>query len=107
MENINLRKLLMRIGISSNMNGFHYILEAVDIIEKQKIHTNMAHIYKMISKKYNNTCSGAERAIRYALGKAYRENNILRKIYLTIPNNSVFLYDLVFNFDVFLNTIKE
>ena len=28
MENKNIRKLLIKIGVSSNLKGFHYILEA-------------------------------------------------------------------------------
>ena len=107
MENKNIRKLLIKIGVSSNFKGFHYILEATNIIKKQKIHTSMTTIYEMIHKKYGGDYAGIERAIRHAIGKAYKQNNVLKKLYSKIPDNSVFLYDLVFNFDIFLDIIKE
>ncbi len=107
MENKNIRKLLIKIGISSNIKGFHYILEAIDIIKAQKMHTNMTTIYEIICKKYNNTSSGVERAVRHSISKAYKKTDILKKIYINVPDNSVFLYDLVFNFDIFADIVKE
>lgn len=107
MENINLRKLLIKIGISANVKGFHYILEAINILKEQKIHINITEIYKMISKKYDNTPSAIERAIRHAIDKSYNENDMLKKIYLVKPDNSVLLYDLIFNFDIFASIINQ
>ena len=106
MENIELRKLLMKIGIYSNIKGFHYILEAVNIIKNQGTHISMMNVYKMIHEKYNNTPSAIERAMRHAIGKAYNENDVLKNIYSNVPDNSAFLYDLVFNFDIFKKYTK-
>lgn len=101
MNDINLRKLLMKIGISANIQGFYFILEAINILGKQKIHTKTTFLYEMICKKYGKSASSVERAIRHAVTKAYKQNDILKQIYSTIPDNSVFLYDLTFNFDIF------
>ena len=108
MEDLDLRKLLMKIGISSNIQGFHYILEAVRILRKQNTHISMMKLYKIISTKFPaKSASSIERAIRHAIGKAYKKNNTFKKIYLSIPDNSAFLYDLVFNFDIFISIVKE
>ena len=107
MEDINLRMILIKIGISSNIKGFYYILDAVDIIRKQQIHTNMITVYEMISKKQDTTSSAIERGIRHAIKTAYKHSNILKSIYEIVPDNSSFMYDLAFNFDVFEKYIKE
>lgn len=101
MKNRKLRRILMKIGISANLQGNEYILQAVEIIKRQKIHTNMITIYEKLSNKNNKTSFQIERAIRYAITKAYKEHIGLKEIYDQIPNNSVFIYDLVFNLDVF------
>ena len=100
MQNIELRKLLLKIGISSNIQGYHYIIRAVEIIEKQKIHTNITTIYEIISKEFGTTSSRVERAIRHAIKKSYKSKCILNEIYGCIPDNSTLIYDLVFNFDI-------
>ena len=99
-KNIELRKVLIKIGISSNVKGFYYILDSVEIIKKQKIHTNVTTIYEMLSKKYGASPSSIERSIRHAIQQAYKSGEILKKIYNTSPDNSVLIYDLYFNFDI-------
>ena len=106
MKNIDLRKLLIKLGISSNLKGFHYIIESVNIIRNQKKHIRMTDVYKKVSKSYENTPNAVERAIRHAIDKSYKENNFIKKIYSFKPDNSAFLYDLALNFDIFLDIIK-
>ena len=101
MKDKELRELLIKIGISSNVKGFHYILDAVKILKKQQIHTKMITLYKLIGKKENNRPCAVERAIRYSISRAYEDGKILKQIYYKSPDNSVFLYDLIFNFDIF------
>lgn len=36
MENKELRELLLKLGFYSNLQGYHFILEAYNIITKQK-----------------------------------------------------------------------
>lgn len=100
-EDIRIRKILIKIGISSHLQGYHYILEAIKILKKQKIHTNMTTIYEMIYKKADATSKCAvERAIRHSIEQAYKKGKVINKIYGEIPDNIAFLYDLVFNIDV-------
>lgn len=101
-NNMELRKLLMNLGIHSNLEGYHFILAAIEILSKQKIHTNVTTIYQMIGKDMGKNPSTIERGIRHTIQKCWK-NGLLNKIYHRIPNNSAFLYDLYFNFDV----IKE
>lgn len=102
-----LRKFLLRIGISSNIQGYHYILDAINFISKQKIHTNITTVYEFICKKHETTPSAVERSIRHAIQQSYKKIPTLNLIYHVIPDNSVFLYDLVFNFDILLEFCEE
>ena len=105
---MKLNKILIKIGISADKLGFNYIIDAVNFLRKQKIHTNVTTIYEQLSKSKNvKSKFSVERAIRYAIEQAYKDNIILRKIYTTKPDNSAFLYDLVFNLDVFIDEIGE
>ena len=106
-SNFELRKALVGLGISSNMQAYHYILETINILKKQQIHTNITFIYDLLAKKYNTSKCSVERTIRYAIIKSCKEKDILKKIYGHTPENSVFLHDLYFNFDVIKKTIEE
>lgn len=100
MNNKKIRKFLLNIGISANLKAYFYILDSVDILSKQKIHTNVTTLYEIIGKKHNKNKCAVERAIRHSITQSYGKRNILKKIYGCVPDNSVFLYDLVFNFDI-------
>lgn len=98
------RKILLKMGITSNLKGYHYILEAINIIKKSKGEINLYEIYKEISKKKKKISPGAvERAIRYTINKCWKEKSLIINIYENKPNNAAFLYDLVYNFDIFEN----
>lgn len=101
MDDIELRKVLLKIGISSNTIGYQFILEAIKILKTQQIHTNIIDVYEMISIKTNSTRYYVERGIRNCIRSAYRRGNALSKIYNRQPVNGAFLYDIVFNFDIF------
>lgn len=102
-----LRKVLLQLGISSNNIGFNYIIQAVNIIQKQRIHTAMSTIYSELANSNNTTTYAAERAIRYAITKSYKKNKILQQIYNNKPDNASFLYDLAFNLDIFISVTKK
>lgn len=105
---MKLNKILMKLGISADKLGFNYIIDIVEILKENKEHTNITNIYKMLSKKENVASKfSVERAIRYSIKQAYKNSNILKKIYNVSPNNSAFLYDLAFNLDVFIDEIGE
>ena len=103
---MKLRKILLKIGISPNKQGYFYIIDTINILNKQGIHTRMMTLYKMVGKKYDKKPSQVERGIRYSIQQSYKNNKILKEIYGKCPDNSVLLYDLVFNFDLLEETIK-
>ena len=107
-QGFQLRLLLFKLGIYSNLQGYHYILKAVEILKKQKIHTKITTIYEMIYKKIENSTSpsAVERAIRHAITSSYKKNESFKKLYPKVPSNSEFLYDLIFNIDIFKKEYK-
>lgn len=107
-QGFQLRLLLFKLGIYSNLQGYHYILKAVEILKKQKIHTKITTIYEMIYKKTENSTSpsAVERAIRHAITSSYKKNESFKKLYPKAPSNSEFLYDLIFNIDIFKKEYK-
>lgn len=107
-QDFQLRLLLFKLGIYSNLQGYHYILKAVEILKKQKIHTKITTIYEMIYKKTENSISpsAVERAIRHAITSSYKKNENFKKLYPKAPSNSEFLYDLIFNIDIFKKGYK-
>lgn len=107
-QGFQLRLLLFKLGIYSNLQGYHYILKAVEILKKQKIHTKITTIYEMIYKKTENSTSpsAVERAIRHAITSSYKKNESFKKLYPKAPSNSEFLYDLIFNIDIFEKEYK-
>ena len=102
-----LRKLLMQIGISANLKGFNYIIEAIDLLRKQQIHTSLSTIYNYLAEKNYTFVCRVERDIRTAIGNSYRNSETMKRLYPKKPNNSQFLFDLAFNIDIFINEIKE
>lgn len=107
-QGFQLRLLLFKLGIYSNLQGYHYILKAVEILRKQKIHIKITTIYEMIYKKIENSTSpsAVERAIRHAITSSYKKNESFKKLYPKTPSNSEFLYDLIFNIDIFKKEYK-
>ena len=105
MKNYELRDFLIKIGISSNLQGFGFIQEAVEILQKQNSHINITTVYTIIAKKYERKWLYIERTIRTAIQKAYKTNDNLKKVYTKMPSNTGFLNDLAYNFDVLKNNI--
>lgn len=107
-EEFKIRQMLLKMEISANALGHHYIIEAIKILRKQRIHTNTATLYKMIEKRLHaKSATAVERAIRYSIQSSWIKNSILTKVYFKKPVTSAFLYDLVFNFDIFLKAAEE
>ena len=106
MNEKELRHLLIKVGISANIQGFHYIIKAYDIIKCNKLNINITKIYKMIADEYTTTAGAVERSIRFAVERSYQKSENIKKIYEIKPEVSVFLYDLVFNFDIFQEILE-
>lgn len=56
--------VLLKIGIPANLDGFNYVADAIEIMEKKN--TKMTIIYYEIGKKYETKGSNVERSIRHA-----------------------------------------
>ena len=61
-------------------------------------------IYKITEN--STSPSAVERAIRHAITSSYKKNESFKKLYPKVPSNSEFLYDLIFNIDIFKKECK-
>lgn len=57
--------VLLKIGIPANFDGFNYIADAIEIMEKDK-NTKITTMYDEIGKKYETKGNNVERSIRHA-----------------------------------------
>ena len=103
---MEIREILLKMGISANLKGYHYILEAVEIIRKQTEKNNILVIYQQVcEKRKSKSAQSVERAIRHSIEVSWNKQTMIRKIYSKKPVNSALLYDLVYNFDIFESQI--
>lgn len=103
--NYTTNKLLIKVGISPDLKGYHYLVEAINIAKEallnNKVNENFTILYTSIAKKFDTTSNGVERAMRHSIAKAFKANNsLLHEIFktLTTPSgnvtNSCFVYTL-------------
>ena len=59
--------VLIKIGIPANFSGFDYIKEAVKILDRDGIDVKWIGVYYEIGRKFHETGSMVEMAIRHAL----------------------------------------
>lgn len=60
--------VLFAIGIRANHRGFDYIVDAMEVIEKEGCTVSATKaLYPAIAKMHKTTVNGVERAIRYTL----------------------------------------
>lgn len=59
---------LLRLGITPDLKGFNYIIDMVDMIDKEG-DIKIVNGYAIVGKKYNAEGSRVERAIRHAISK--------------------------------------
>lgn len=105
-ENKNIRKVLLKLGITSNLYGYQCILTGTEVVAKGVI--KVTDVYKKVYKILNATSAGAvERNIRHAIEISWKKTDFLKKIYLGKPTPTVLLNDLVYNLDLFLEEIGE
>lgn len=73
-----LSNILLLIGISSNLQGYHYIKESVKltILHPESINSVTKIMYPTIAKQFATSVYGVERAIRHALTVAYNKKKI-------------------------------
>lgn len=105
-ENKDIRKVLLKLGITSNLYGYQCILTGTEVVAKGV--TKITEVYRRVYKILNATSAGAvERNIRHAIEISCKKTDYLQKIYGTKPTPSVLLNDLVYNLDLFLEEIGE
>lgn len=84
------KKLLLNVGISPNLDGYHYLTEAINtvkgMLKSGDVDCKFTVLYKDIGKKFNTTSARTERSMRHAIEKAFSSNNSLLK---TIFNSLV------------------
>lgn len=92
-------KILLLFGITPNLKGYHYIMEAVQLGMKDKDVFTMltSHLYYPVAKKYNTTPQKVERCVRHAIEKGWKKTSeenklaILSTTYQFVPNTSEFV----------------
>ena len=73
-------KKLRNLGVSANLYGYTYIKTALELISEDKTYWHRTTaLYQGIARKHSTTVSKVEKAIRYAVEKAYLEG-VLREI---------------------------
>ena len=100
-KDVQLSKLLKKLGIPVNLNGYNYIRYALLICcENPSIMVNITKtLYPAIAKKFNINYNQAERSIRYAIHYSWNNtsHDFIEKVFgFTIahekcPSNSKYL----------------
>lgn len=101
-----IKELFKKLGIAPNIRGYHYLLEAILFVYEKKIKYlfKSTDLYKDIAKKYNDTYTSVERAMRTAIESGYLKGdlNLYDKLFgYTIskikgkPTNTEFIFTLV------------
>lgn len=69
----------MDIGVDPSLNGYHYLVYAVQLVQRaldENDVRNMMEIYSEVAKKFKTTPSRAERCIRHAKEKVFNNPTI-------------------------------
>lgn len=73
----DINSILFMYGISSGINGYHYLRRAIEIALEDNTPAKLISkkIYYNIAKEYNTTYAGVERGIRYAIESGFKNKN--------------------------------
>lgn len=83
---------LKKNGCFPNLNGYHCLILAVDIVKKNNRLKMVKEVYPEVARQLNTTPSKVERAIRHIISskldmKAYKEIGLSKR-----PTNSELIY---------------
>ncbi len=83
--------LLMRLGISSKLDGFHYLQAAMPLYLADRSQSLTKELYSTIGKMYGKEGTHVERSMRHAIEAAWRKRNdaLWREIFPTPPDMPV------------------
>ena len=89
---MEIRKFLLESKVFPNLNGFNYVIAAVEKVKKENKISMTKELYPSIAKQFNTTSSKVERSIRFIdsqkiKSKDYEKIGIKHK-----PTNSEFIY---------------
>lgn len=93
--------ILLELGITPDLSGFHYIVDLVEIIYNNQF-AKICTTYVFVAEKYNKSSSKVERCVRHAIGKINTTTDEFCK-YIGAnvsspetgkPTNSAFLFTL-------------
>lgn len=81
---------LLEMGMSANLKGFQYIVDAMEMFEDEEIRNGKTMVlYYGIGKKNNTTALRVERAIRHAFGVVLLKGDLeVVNKYLTLQNTT-------------------
>lgn len=90
------KRILKKLIISFDLNGFKYLKESVKLVLKNYslIYKINNCIYPMLAKKYNTTNINIERNIRYIIRANYNKVNKAFNL-LNYPSNAELIAELV------------
>lgn len=71
--------VLLGIGISANLQGYHFLKEAikVSILSPAFINSITKLLYPEVARRYKSTAGRVERAIRHAIEVSYNKGRII------------------------------
>jgi hypothetical protein len=97
----NTKEFLLTSGFSPKLNGFRYILTAIDLLREDrsllKRMTKRGGLYESVAERYGETIEKVERSIRHAIAKAVKTQAFSERFgryfeYLPVPpSNGAFL----------------
>lgn len=73
-NNNTTNKFILNLGISPDLLGYGYIVEAVNTVKEMRLTNkvgNFTELYADIADKFNVSASSVERAMRHAIEKAF------------------------------------
>lgn len=72
-----IQTILRKMGVSPNLKGYGYLIDAINyILESKETTVSITkHIYPFIAKKYSSSTAKIERSIRHAIETAWKTGN--------------------------------
>ena len=92
-NNYAAKKLLLEMGVSPDLSGYHYLAEAITTVRELVLINDVNYkfmvLYMQIAKKFNTTSSRVERAMRHAVETAFSfKNELLHEMFSTLIDES-------------------
>lgn len=79
-QEIKIRSFLMDIGVDPSLNGYHYLVYAVQIVQRaldeDDVRKPIMEIYFEVAKRFKTTPLRVERGIRHAKEKVFNNPTI-------------------------------